>query len=180
MRIVQVLFDRQLSVNGALLCALRAPKRTADAVVSTTVSQIYTPFSLPLFRVRVRERERERARLTGALAQEDRPPQMMRGARIKEQRQKERSTVPEMPLTGPGKGGRITNISTWAQHYVKNYVVKSTPIDEDPREALLRYADKAEQHPYWVAPAYQRTQPKPVFAPPDEAAPAAKRPRPSA
>jgi hypothetical protein len=32
---------------------------------------------------------------------------------------------------------------------------KDRTRDEDPREALLKYADKAESDPYWVAPAYK-------------------------
>ncbi|KAJ3349261.1 hypothetical protein GGF32_005734 [Allomyces javanicus] len=35
---------------------------------------------------------------------------------------------------------------------------------EDPREAILKYADVAAKNPYWVAPAYSATQPKAVLA----------------
>jgi hypothetical protein len=34
----------------------------------------------------------------------------------------------------------------------------------DPREAILKYADAAKKDPYWVAPAYAKTQPKAVLA----------------
>lgn len=37
-------------------------------------------------------------------------------------------------------------------------------MDEDPREAILKYADAAEKDPKFIAPAYSKTQPKPVFA----------------
>jgi hypothetical protein len=40
---------------------------------------------------------------------------------------------------------------------------KNNQRDMDPREALLRYAKESETDPLWVAPAYQDTQPKPVF-----------------
>jgi hypothetical protein len=33
----------------------------------------------------------------------------------------------------------------------------------DPRERILRHAQEAEQDPYWIAPAYKRTQPTPIF-----------------
>ena len=33
----------------------------------------------------------------------------------------------------------------------------------DPREALLMYAKESTDEPMWVAPAYKKTQPKPVF-----------------
>ena len=36
-------------------------------------------------------------------------------------------------------------------------------INEDPREAILKHADDAAKNPYWVAPAYKKTQPVPVF-----------------
>ena len=35
--------------------------------------------------------------------------------------------------------------------------------EEDPREALLKYAKEAEENPQWIAHVYQKTQPKPVF-----------------
>ena len=37
-------------------------------------------------------------------------------------------------------------------------------MDEDPREAILKYADMAAKDPKFIAPAYQKTQPEPVFA----------------
>ena len=35
--------------------------------------------------------------------------------------------------------------------------------DKDPRGAILRHAAVAAANPYWVSPAYQATQPKPIF-----------------
>jgi WD repeat-containing protein 70 len=43
-------------------------------------------------------------------------------------------------------------------------LIKETWMDEDPREAILKYADAAEKDPKFIAPAYSQTQPKPVFA----------------
>lgn len=37
-------------------------------------------------------------------------------------------------------------------------------MDEDPREAILKYADVAAKDPKYIAPAYAATQPEPVFA----------------
>lgn len=37
-------------------------------------------------------------------------------------------------------------------------------MEEDPREAILKYADVAAEDPKFIAPAYAQTQPKPVFA----------------
>lgn len=67
---------------------------------------------------------------------------------------------PEPQLSGPGKGGRIGSNIT--QHMMKN-IMKDTGRDEDPREALLKYAKIAEEKPVFVTPAYSKTQPKPIF-----------------
>lgn len=37
-------------------------------------------------------------------------------------------------------------------------------MDEDPREAILKYADVAKKDPKFIAPAYAETQPNTVFA----------------
>ncbi|KAF7339853.1 Transcriptional factor [Mycena venus] len=77
---------------------------------------------------------------------------------------------PELPVTGPGRGGRVGASAT--QHVVQN-LVRDTTRDEDvgylvsdggchPREALLKYAN-TENDPLWTA-AWKKNQPKPVFA----------------
>ena len=38
---------------------------------------------------------------------------------------------------------------------------------QDPREAILRHASEAASNPYWVSPAYNQTQPKPIFQKPE-------------
>lgn len=43
-------------------------------------------------------------------------------------------------------------------------MIKETWMEEDPREAILKYADAAEKDPKYIAPAYAQTQPDPVFA----------------
>ncbi|KIO16430.1 hypothetical protein M407DRAFT_33917 [Tulasnella calospora MUT 4182] len=63
------------------------------------------------------------------------------------------------PLHGPGKGGRVGASAT--QHVVQNLVRDSTR-DEDPREALLKYANLAESDPKFTA-AWRINQPNPVF-----------------
>jgi hypothetical protein len=39
---------------------------------------------------------------------------------------------------------------------MKSYV-KNRIRNEDPREAILKYAEEAEKNPYWVAPAYAKS-----------------------
>lgn len=36
-------------------------------------------------------------------------------------------------------------------------------MNEDPREAILKYADAAAKDPKFISPAYAETQPAPVF-----------------
>ncbi|KAF9595961.1 hypothetical protein IFM89_006707, partial [Coptis chinensis] len=69
-----------------------------------------------------------------------------------------KSHKPELPMTGPGFGGRVgsTNGSILTQYFLK--------MDEDPREAILKHADAAAKDPKFIAPAYTETQPEPVFA----------------
>lgn len=43
-------------------------------------------------------------------------------------------------------------------------MIKETWMEEDPREAILKYADVAAKDPKFIAPAYAETQPEPVFA----------------
>ncbi|MCO5589731.1 hypothetical protein L7F22_043699 [Adiantum nelumboides] len=69
------------------------------------------------------------------------------------------SRMPERPLDGPGRGGRIGAAAT--QHMVQS-IYKENTRAEDPREALLKYADVAEKDPQWTA-MYKQTQPKPIF-----------------
>ncbi|KAJ2171056.1 hypothetical protein GGH16_003058 [Coemansia sp. RSA 560] len=66
-----------------------------------------------------------------------------------------------MPVRGHGKGGVVGVNET--QHIMKS-IMKDTMRDEDPREALLRYAQVAESDPKFITPLYKETQGKPVFS----------------
>lgn len=57
----------------------------------------------------------------------------------------------------------VLGSSSTYQQYVMKMINKNTQRDEDPREALLKYKDIAEKEAFWVTPAYQQTQPKPVY-----------------
>ncbi|KAI0932454.1 hypothetical protein AcW2_001081 [Taiwanofungus camphoratus] len=138
-----VLYSPLSSINGAKLLLNKGPPRKAtiedmsDAVSAPT---IITPHALPMFRdgeiVRGSKRKREKDRMDPR-----------------------KSKRPELPVTGPGRGGRVGASAT--QHVVQN-LVRDTTRDEDPREALLRLAS-ADQDPVWTA-AWRANQPKPVFA----------------
>ncbi|KAM2042087.1 hypothetical protein ACFX16_035819 [Malus domestica] len=70
-------------------------------------------------------------------------------------------------MMGPGFGGRVgaSKGSLLTQYLMKQgAMVKETWMDEDPREAILKYADVAAKEPKYIAPAYAQTQPETVFA----------------
>ncbi|OEL27975.1 WD repeat-containing protein 70 [Dichanthelium oligosanthes] len=139
-----ILYDPSTSQRGALVCVGRAPrKKSVDDFEVQPV--IHNPHALPLFRDQPsRKRQREKI-LKDPL----------------------KSHKPEAPVNGPGFGGRVgtTKGSLLTQYLLKEGgLIKETWMDEDPREAILKYADAAEKDPKFIAPAYSQTQPKPVFA----------------
>ncbi|XP_065875303.1 uncharacterized protein [Euphorbia lathyris] len=139
-----VLYDPTLSERGALVCVARAPrKKSLDDFEVQPV--IHNPHALPLFRDQPsRKRQREKI-LKDPL----------------------KSHKPELPMTGPGHGGRVgvSKGSLLTQYLLKQGgMIKETWMEEDPREAILKYADVAVKDPKYIAPAYQQTQPEPVFA----------------
>lgn len=53
---------------------------------------------------------------------------------------------------------------TLSSYVIRNLgLSKRVEDDQDPREAILKYAKDAAENPYWIAPAYAKTQPKPIF-----------------
>ena len=64
---------------------------------------------------------------------------------------------PHIPMTTPFAKSQPDEL------HIKNNIPLSSMRDEDPREALLRYADKAEKDPVFTN-AWKRTQPKTIYA----------------
>lgn len=139
-----VLYDPTLSERGALVCVARAPrKKSIDDFEAKPV--IHNPHALPMFRDQP-SRKRQRERIL---------------------KDPFKSHKPEVPVNGPGHGGRVgtTKGSLLTQYLLKQGgMIKETWMDEDPREAILKYADAAAKDPKFIAPAYAQTQPEPVFA----------------
>ncbi|KAG8879811.1 hypothetical protein FRB97_001381 [Tulasnella sp. 331] len=138
---IRLLYSPNTSTNGAKLLLNKHRKRATIESYSASLLQpnIITPHALPMFRDdtdRMTKRKRERER--------DDP-------------KKTRKPMP--PISGPGRGGRVGASAT--QHVVQNLVRDSTR-DQDPREALLKYADMAEKDPKFTA-AWRENQPNPVF-----------------
>ncbi|KAL9261513.1 WD repeat-containing protein [Drosera capensis] len=140
----RVLYDPTLSERGALVCVARAPrKKSVDDFEVNPV--IHNPHALPLFRDQPsRKRQREK---------------MLKDPF--------KSHKPEVPINGPGHGGRTgtTKGSLLTQYLLKQGgMLKETWMEEDPREAILKYADVAAKDPKFISPAYAETQPQPFFA----------------
>ncbi|KAF8898358.1 transcription factor [Infundibulicybe gibba] len=143
-----VLYSPTTSLNGAKLLLNKGPPRKVtveDMSDALAAPSILTPHALPMFR-------------------DLDPGQGTKRKREKDRLDPRKSRRPELPVTGPGRGGRVGASAT--QHVVQN-LVRDTTRDEDPREALLKYADKATNDPQWTG-AWKVNQPTPVFAPAPE------------
>jgi hypothetical protein len=108
---VAVLYSPETSLHGAKLPMSKGPRKkitiedVSDAVSAPT---ILTPHALPMYadgEMRGGKRKRE-----------------------KDRSDPRKSRRPELPLTGPGKGGRVGASAT--QHVVQN-LVRDTTRDED-------------------------------------------------
>ncbi|CAN7047452.1 hypothetical protein IGI04_025479 [Brassica rapa subsp. trilocularis] len=143
-----ILYDPTRSERGACVCVARAPrKKSVDDYQPEPV--IHNPHALPLFRdAPSRKRQREKT-LKDPL----------------------KAHKPELPMTGPGHGGRVgtTGSGLLTQYLLKQGgMIKETWMDEDPREAILKYAEVAVNDPKFIAPAYSQTQPETIFAKSDD------------
>lgn len=73
-----------------------------------------------------------------------------------------KTKLPQMPVRGQGRGGRIGTSET--THLIKDMYLDQAQLRmQDPREALLKYADKAEKDPRWTS-IYAKTQPKTIYS----------------
>lgn len=146
---ITVMYSPTTSLNGAKLLLNKGPARkvTIEDVASSLVAPaIITPHALPMFR--------DGDGLMGASKRK----------REKDRMDPRKSRRPDLPVSGPGKGGRVGASAT--QHLVQ-HLVRDTTRDEDPREALLKYAEAGKSDPQWTA-AWAVTQPEPVFQPETE------------
>lgn len=117
---ISVLYSPTSSLNGAKLLLNKGPSKRptiedmSDALAAPT---IITPHALPMFRDAEQNRGSKRRR-------------------EKERMDPRKSRRPELPVTGPGRGGRVGASAT--QHVVQN-LVRDTTRDEDVRLFSLVY-----------------------------------------
>ncbi|GMH33543.1 hypothetical protein BSKO_01377 [Bryopsis sp. KO-2023] len=140
-----VLYNPHRSEKGALLCVGRAPRKKSVMEFTAPVV-IHNPHALPMFREpRSKKRQREKDLMDQVKA---------------------RRPDPGMAVSGLGKGGKLgaTGGTLLTQHLLRTRG-KMMSVDEerDPREALLRHANKKDAFSLYTA-AYKKTQPEPIFA----------------
>uniref|UniRef100_H3CUI3 WD repeat-containing protein 70 n=1 Tax=Tetraodon nigroviridis TaxID=99883 RepID=H3CUI3_TETNG len=141
--LAKVYYDPIKSHRGAMLCVVKSKRKDKHAE-ALTQDYIITPHALPMFR-------EARQRSTRKQLEKDRLDP-------------KKSHKPEPPVAGPGRGGRVAaHGGTLSSFIVKNIALDKTD-DSNPRQAILRHAKEAAENPFWVAPAYKKTQPKPLFA----------------
>lgn len=60
-----------------------------------------------------------------------------------------------------GQGGRVAASGSTLSSYVIRSMGLSKRVedDQDPREAILKYAKDAAENPYWISPAYAKCVP---------------------
>ncbi|XP_013165670.1 PREDICTED: gastrulation defective protein 1 homolog [Papilio xuthus] len=152
---IKCYYDQKRSLRGAKLCIVKTHrKKSSVGIVST--QQIITPHALPLFR-------QEKLRTSKKRMEKDRLDPV-------------KSRRPDLPITS-GQGGRVAaSGSTLSSFVIRNLGLSKRVDDEqDPREAILKYAKEAEENPFWVAPAYKKTQPQPIFQNENEEGPDPKK-----
>jgi hypothetical protein len=151
---VHVLYNPNTSVGGAMLVLSKAPKRryidddpnrTVDLAEGYSGDSIVIPGSGQ----------------SGADKPAARHP-ALGSARSRDPRR------PHMPAKTP------FSKSDPSEQHIKDNVPLSSMRDEDPREALLKYADKAKNDPLFTK-AYQQTQPETLYAAVDEEQPDKKK-----
>lgn len=153
--IVKCFYDQNKSFRGAKLCVSKVSRRRGSTeIVGGT--QIITPHALPLFR-------QDRPKTSKKRMEKDRLDPV-------------KSRRPDLPITS-GQGGRLASSGgTLSSYVIRNLGLSKRVNDEqDPREAILKYAKDAEENPFWIAPAYAKTQPKTLFLNEDEDGPSSSK-----
>lgn len=139
---INVYFDPQTSQKGIMHCISKVNLPKYDPGEALLAPAVIIPLG-------IREREIYTVDTSKKLKE-------------KARRDPIKSRKPEPPIYGPGQGGRLgTGLSLSA--FVCQQLLKRTYDDSDPREAILKYAKESEENPYFVAPAYAKTQPKTLY-----------------
>eukprot|EP00802_Teleaulax_amphioxeia_P011950 Tamp_11988.p1 GENE.Tamp_11988~~Tamp_11988.p1 ORF type:complete len:524 (+),score=119.84 Tamp_11988:179-1750(+) len=146
---VHCLYDPKQSENGIIRAVGKVPKRADITNVGIgSIGHIYTPNALPAFR--------------------DDGCETKARAKRKERQDPIKSNKPDLgPIDAMKKGLSYPGAQSsrsFAQHTFKNLVGPSGQayLQQDPREALLQYAEDAAKDPFYMN-AYKETQPETQF-----------------
>ncbi|XP_014238434.1 gastrulation defective protein 1 homolog [Trichogramma pretiosum] len=141
--VIMTYYDIKKSLRGAKLCAVKQKHKKKNVEIMLT-QQIITPHALPLFR-------------------QDRP-KSVRKQMEKDRQDPLKSHRPDLPITS-GQGGRVASSgATLSSYVIRNLgLSKRVEDDQNPRDAILKYAKIAEEDPYWITPAYKKNQPQQIF-----------------
>lgn len=149
--VTKVFFDAKMIPGdnprkGAVLSSQRAPARSKDPSDFAIVGEIINPLALPLYR-------------------KDNHPAQERKRKAQELKDPTLAKIPEKPLK-QGPGSRPNTSFFFTNYVMDNQAGKLKPDirSEDPREALLKYADVAKDDPRFLGRAYAASQPKSVLA----------------
>jgi len=163
---IQVLYNPMTSVQGIKDAIIREPRKRAvdDIDFYNGPVEIDAPEEAPQFQEEIDEM---RAQYMKEKMEIQVDPRDLR--------------KPQMPQKGDslGSGGMM---ATSVKAYLMKTILPERKMNEDPREAILKFAEEAEKNPYWVDPAYKKTQPdkklaKAVYEDEDEAVREAKKKR---
>lgn len=152
--LIKCYFNEKHSLRGATLCSVKVHKKAQYSEIMSS-QQILTPHALPLFR-------QERRKTSRKQMEKDRLDPV-------------KSRRPDLPITS-GQGGRVASSGgTLSSFVIRNLgLSKRVDDDQDPREAILKYAKEAEENPYWITPAYVKNQPKNILDENEDEPPAKK------
>ncbi|KAL4155115.1 hypothetical protein PRNP1_007229 [Phytophthora ramorum] len=140
----RVFYDPRQSKKGVLLSATKKLKvqNNDSGVRIEGAGKVYNPHALPMYR------------------DEDSGSRKRKYEKVRADPKK--SHAPEKPITGPGMGGKISGSTTFTQYFMSSHI-KSSFREEDPREAILKYAKKAEADPQFLGAAYGQTKLDPRY-----------------
>jgi len=139
----KVLFDPTKSNKGATLCVGKVKLKRFDPGESLFKPQIINPHSLRMYK----EKRTENVKKIKAKQRAD--PIL--------------SHKPEAPLGQThGIGGRLKEGMSLTGFVIKN-IALAKKDDNNPREAILKHAKEASENPYWITPAYSKSQPHQIF-----------------
>ncbi|KAL3082911.1 hypothetical protein niasHS_010713 [Heterodera schachtii] len=153
----KIYYDPSISLRGALQCVSKPMKRSRESEM-VREELVLSPLTLEMFQPRGEDGEEKevtewRIRKFLRMQSKQKRPQFRQPA--------------AMPMSGPSAGGRIRQTGGTLHSYIAKEMGMSRNKEfmqhEDIRSSILRHADEAEKNPQFVAMAYKRTQPNPVF-----------------